>query len=153
MLPSLGEHGLVTRAISCDIVRLWPWNFMQGLLPKNLLEGTQTAHYATITELSRSFTGKRWPKRLVEAFHDFSHSLWQHRCDVVQHSLGSETVETRMKMKAHELLIFFADFRKSNDRSILNWITRLENYSVGIHASSDNIQPHDIRDFIPRDRG
>jgi len=149
-----------------DIKKLGAWNFLKGIHPMSP-EHAQQKHYDTMPDLPPSFTGESWSKRIISAVHEYSHGIWTHRCEVI-HENQFETVEIRTKTKAHELLTFYRskpwmlrpedrhlirrrDFRKSTDRSIRNWISRLEE-SIGEQANRDKIQKYDIRKFIRRDR-
>jgi len=155
----------VTQAFQ-DIKKLGAWNFLKGIHPMSL-KHAQQKHYETIPDLPPSFTGEKWSKRLIRAVHEYSHRIWTHRCEVI-HANQFETVEIRTKTKAHELLTFYqrkpwmlrpedrniirrSDFRKSTDRSLRNWISRLE-ASIGEQANREKIKKCDIRRFIRRDR-
>jgi len=159
------DGGEVTQAFR-DIQKLGAWNFLKGIHPQSL-EHAQQKHYDTIPDLPQSFTGEIWSKRLISAVHEYSHGMWTHRCEVI-HSNQIATVEVRTKMKAQELLTFYKtkpwllrpkdrrlikrrDFRKSTDRSIRNWIFRME-ASIGRHANREEIAKYDIRRFVRRDR-
>jgi len=80
---------------------------VRGLIPQNL-EQAQHVYYAAIVELPKLFCEKRWSKRLNGALHTFNHILWHYLCEVLYTMMGSEMVETRLKMKANEPLSFFA---------------------------------------------
>jgi len=104
-----------------DIQNLGEWNFLKGVHP-NSLEYAQQQHYTTIPDLPISYSGEKWPKRMISAVYEFSHGLWVHRCDVI-HTNQVETVEIRTKMKAQELLTFYQCWKpwmlRNEDRHLL----------------------------------
>ena len=100
--------------------------------------------------------------------HVFMLSLWKNRCDVI-HVTENLTVSIRMKTQAQQLLQYLQskpwmmkkddrhlivkkrDFRKSKERSIKNWIDRVE-MSIREQAGRNIVRKYDIRKYIIRNR-
>jgi len=96
--------------------------------------------------------------------HSLLTEVWKFRCEVL-HSTQNETAEIRMKMQAQEMLEYYKrnswqlskgdeylvlrknNFVRSTNRSIRNWIKRIEN-SVREKATRAQINEYDIRTYF-----
>jgi len=139
------------------------WNFTKGIISKKF-EEAQDSHYNEIKAYKQKFSGQKWTRVVISMMHSLLTEVWKFRCKVL-HSTQNETVEIRMKMRAQEILEYYKhnswqlskgdeylvqrknNFVRSTNRSIRNWIERIEN-SVREKATHVQFNEYDIRTYF-----